>query len=406
MGDTQTWHLVESQSVELPLDPKTQQQLRAVGRRLAKGTGRYGEPLDRDASLIAVEGTGSDRARVRVRDAVGLIALPGHEFHVKPKIPQGHLLALLQASQLLPRLDTGRGNLDERDDLVELIANWFVLATEKVLEYGLASDYHELHGELAAVRGRLSPADTARLFYKGRLAVVSDYEEFDLDTPLNRTLLGATRAIAAGTPLPLTLRARALRIAARMDGVGELRPGDLAETPDRRTDYYTEAIQLARNVLQATGRTLDLGASAAWTFLIRTPAAVEAGVRAALAQALAPLTVEKRSVRLEGSPMTVNPDLVFDGGTHVADVKYKVGGDDWNRGDLYEVVAFAAATRTDHAAIIRFRSDLQPSLPTIQIGDFRVRDIIWRALPGFSHEQALEVVADEVRAWLRSGEGN
>ncbi len=187
-----------------------------------------------------------------------------------------------------------------------------------------------------------------------------------------------------------------------MAGVGLMRPTDLHALPDRRTSHYSDAIKLAHQVLRATGRTLIAGASRSWTFLIRTPGPVEEGVRASLADALAPLSVVKRSIALGGSAKTVNPDIVFGYNTHVADVKYKVGAGDWDRGDLYEVVAFAAAIRTQHAAIIRFRTDDIPRLPPVTIGDYTIHDVVWRALPETSPDNAGAAVAEQVSEWLQS----
>jgi hypothetical protein len=37
--------------------------------------------------------------------------------------------------------------------------------------------------------------------------------------------------------------------------------------------------------------------------------------------------------------MTLNPDIVVDDGSAIADVKYKLAGEDWNRSDLYQAGA-------------------------------------------------------------------
>lgn len=108
------------------------------------------------------------------------------------------------------------------------------------------------------------------------------------------------------------------------------------------------AIALGRNLLRWTGRSLAEGGAAAWTFLIRTPEMVEAGVRSVLAERLGPGTVRKEGRQLVGSTLTFNPDLVFGGpAVAVGDVKYKLAGGDWDRSDLYQVVAFATAFRVD-----------------------------------------------------------
>ena len=47
---------------------------------------------------------------------------------------------------------------------------------------------------------------------------------------------------------------------------------------DRRSAHYADALVLARHILEATGRSLPKGLKPVWTFLIHTPAVVEAGL--------------------------------------------------------------------------------------------------------------------------------
>jgi 5-methylcytosine-specific restriction endonuclease McrBC regulatory subunit McrC len=55
--------------------------------------------------------------------------------------------------------------------------------------------------------------------------------------------------------------------------------------------------------------------------------------------------VTKKGSRLPGSKLTLNPDIRFWNDRAVADVKYKVGDGEWQREDLYQALAFAAALR-------------------------------------------------------------
>lgn len=400
--DQQVETLVESVPATLTISPETRAALRDAGRRLARNTDRYGNPLPiGTASVIAVERASDTETRVRVSDHVGFIAVPGLQLHVIPKIPTPHLLGLARQSRLIPRVTTGAGSVAAADDLAVLVATWFINALERVIEQGLASDYREQRDELPVVRGRIVPLDTVRLLHRGRLAVVAEYEEFDADTPLNRLLLEAARRVAAGAPLPHSLRSRAARSVVRMDGVGRFRADDANAGVERRTSHYRDAAELAREVLRSTGRTLDAGSSRGWTFLVRTPELVEAGIREVLADGLPSLAVQKRKVSLGASGLTVSPDIVFGSDGPVADVKYKVDGAGWEpRADLYEVVAFAAALRTPTAAIIRFRSDSAPSPPPLSVGDFVVNDLMYRARSDWTPQQAVEDLVDQTRAWL------
>ena len=92
-----------------------------------------------------------------------------------------------------------------------LICQWFLVALERILAESLLCDYREVREESGAVRGRLLRLPTARLFYRGRLAVVAEFEEFDHDNALNRVLLAAARILVGASFLPEHLRRRGLK---------------------------------------------------------------------------------------------------------------------------------------------------------------------------------------------------
>lgn len=396
--------ITESKWSEIALDSAEEALLESAGKALARGTDRYGfEHADSHASLVQVRRTDETSAQVRIVDAVGLIATPTVQLSVRPKIPVGHLLHILRAADGVPRLATGEGAMEQSDDLAVLIAHWFVTALERVLEEGLARDYRRYRDELTAVRGRILPLNTARLFYRGRVAVVADYEEYDFDTPLNRTMLHVARIVAGATVFPETLRRRALRASRRIDGVGWLLRSDATAEVDRRTIYYRDALSLARQIIAATGRTLAAGDRRSWTFLFRTPTPVEAGVRALAAETLAGMvSVHKGQRQLEGANMTINPDLVFEDDSirAIGDVKYKLVGPEWDRSDLYEVVAFAAGFRVDRALMSLFAEPGHEALPPTKIGDHLITQVCWPADASLTPGQAATQFAEELRTWF------
>jgi 5-methylcytosine-specific restriction endonuclease McrBC regulatory subunit McrC len=394
----------ESERVEMALDLDEQERLLSLGRSLAQGTDRYGRRVENStATLIRVERLDDARAQVTVVDAVGVVAIPGLELEVKPKIPQKHLLHLTDWAGLLPRWTTSVAQVQKDEPLANLIAHWFIAALERVLEEGLSRDYHECAGELDSIRGRVALLPSARLFYRGRLGVVADYEEFGFDTSPNRLLLAGARVIAAGVPLPIHLRKRANRAIKRMDEVGHCRPSDLAAVVDRMTAHYVDAVSLAREVLVSAGRRLEAGASKSWGFLFRTATPVEGGIRTVLKEALAgEAAVTKRRFPLGNSQQSVGPDLVFGDVLAIGDVKYKEGGSSWNRADLYEVVAFAAAAERTRALLVNFRPLASRTLPPILVGKTEVSEISWPAEADLDPREASRIFGERAQAWLRA----
>jgi 5-methylcytosine-specific restriction enzyme subunit McrC len=395
--------IVESREARLRLDETEAHALIQIGRRLASTRhwwGSTGQP-DTERSVLSCLSAGNGWWRVRIANAVGLLVAGDLQLIVEPKIPTAHLLYLLAAADVVPRLAADRGHLAPGTSLWELVARWYLMAVERLLRADLAKDYSVAREALPLVRGRTDLVHTARAYYAGRVEIMCEFDEFDIDTPLNRVLKAAARAVASSTQLPLELRRRAARLTARMASIGPLHPSDAVARLDRRTAHYEDALGLARHVLGLEGRAFYHGTAAAWAFLIRTPEAVEDGIRVILAQSLGPQgRVEKRGLRLIGTTMTLNPDLVFGGSLAVADVKYKLTSGEWDRSDLYQLVAFATGFRVRHAAVISFRSPRSDQPPVVRIGDVRIAQLAWPADIELPAVQAAEDLCGATARWL------
>ena len=154
--------------------------LDALGKRLASNTTWWGaidefegETVER--SVIRVRRTPAGKWMVRVSDAIGVIAIPGLQITLKPKIPLDHLLLMFAKTDVWPRLDEQRTEIEQSSDLFGLIARWFLSTAEQLLRLGLIRDYELERQEHPAVRGRIEPLKTATLYYSGRLAFDCEY---------------------------------------------------------------------------------------------------------------------------------------------------------------------------------------------------------------------------------------
>ena len=339
---------------------------------------------------------------MKVLDAVGMVAVDGLQLTIEPKIPQQHFLDIISRSNRLPEIAASSGELEKDVHFHNLICQWFLVALERILAEGLLRDYREVREETGAVRGRLLRLPTARLFYRGRLAVAAEFEEFDSDNALDRVLLAATRILVGAPFLPESLRRRALRAAARMEGVGEMDPTDLDATLDRRSSYYRDGFLLAGEVIRASGRSLRRGNGRSWTFLFRTPIPVEEGLRSIIRDGLRPTSVHNTSVALGGSTMRVHPDLVFGDLAAVGDVKYKTDRSDWNRGDLYQVIAFATAAGVENAILIDFRRPSITALEPVWFDQVKASNVSWPMEPALPPNEAATMFITELKAALGS----
>jgi 5-methylcytosine-specific restriction endonuclease McrBC regulatory subunit McrC len=183
-----------------------------------------------------------------------------------------------------------------------------------------------------------------------------------------------------------------------------MQPGDERVRLDRRTAFYRDALTLGRHILSSTGRSLDIGTQAVWTFLFRTPLLVERGIREVLRRRLGRQTVSNRKRRLGSSSLTLNPDLTIGHPrtTAVADVKYKVATTEWKRSDLYQAVAFAVGFRVRNGAIIEFLLPSGQSLEPVSVGDIVVTHLCWPADENVPAAVAAEALATDFAQWLQS----
>jgi 5-methylcytosine-specific restriction endonuclease McrBC regulatory subunit McrC len=176
---------------------------------------------------------------------------------------------------------------------------------------------------------------------------------------------------------------------------------------DRRSRYYASAIELARHIIIGNGRTIEHGSHSGWTFLIRTPEMVEEGIRSLLRRRLGGRwAIGKQGRQLVGSPMTFNPDLVFDRGLAIGDVKYKWLSNDWVRADLYQSIAFAVAFNTGTAALIGFRSTPSNVSRALRVGKVVVHELTWLADHNVTPAKATDLLVAETERWLLSAGNN
>jgi 5-methylcytosine-specific restriction enzyme subunit McrC len=398
--------ITESKATPIALGPEDAAALNRLGRSLASKSKRHGLEDDEDApdrtvircTPTSVEGTHS----VRVSDAVGVVGVSDQlQIEVQPKIPLSHLIYLMTAAEELPRLDEQDAEVDFGENLLELIARWYVKAAEKLLRRGLIKDYSPRRDFLAAKRGRLDTVRTARAYYSGRIGFECEFDEFDTDTPLNRVVREGASVVVRNPSLTPQLRRDALRIRNRMDGVSGIRPHDLRVQSDRRAACYLPSLPLAKQLIRAEGRSLQSGTRDTWSFLIRTPEMIEAGLREVLRRSLAPRwSVEEGYAPARGAAVSFNPDLDFGEGLAVGDVKYKLATSDWNRSDLNQIVAFVAAYDCAEGAVFSFSGEGQVNPPDLGIGRHFIRSIHWDASGELSPVEAARQVAEATALWL------
>lgn len=399
--------ITESSEHRLSLSQREADALVQMGRRLAGRQAWWGAGLTKPdqinrASAITVRPAANGAFDVRVNEAIGVIRVGAWDIVVQPKIPTRHLLFLLEQGGSIPRLDPTPTGIGAGVSLWSLVAHWLLDCAEAVLRRDLVSEYQGRVDVLPFARGRVNVLPAAVNFARGRVALPCSFDELTSDNPLNRVLVAGIAAVARSSQLTDETRLRASRIERHFEGVSPYQPQDLRVQVDSRTWYYRDALQLAKCVLANTARDLRFGPESGWTFLLRTPEAVERGIREVLARGLeGEYAVKKKGLQLAGSTKSLNPDLVFDSGAAVADVKYKLQGHEWSNTDLYQVVAFATGFHAKRCAVLNFTTGRASHAP-LQVGDVVISNLCWTADEGQAPEAAAMQFVADARDWLRA----
>lgn len=391
-------------SSPLALTDQQAHQLAALGTTLASSKQYWGSTGEEaPGSLIDARPATEGRWQLYVKDAVGVIGVDDLTITVQPKIPLAHFLHLLLKSTIFPRVGPVPVQVQPDSSLWEFVARWYIHAAGALLRTNLLRNYRPERDDLALLRGHLEPVGTTRHYYQGRALIVCDFEEFDVDHALNRVLRTAMRHVVASAALPGDLRQQGGRLLTHLEGIGELRPDDLTVTVDRRSAHYEPALALAKLVIRHQGQGLQAGSQSAWSFLIRSPDCVEAGIRAIMGEALAGFAlVTNKGLGLTPTKWTLNPDLVFNAGAAVGDVKYTRATAEWSRDHLYQATTFAAGYRARAACIVVFQADDLRGAPDVLVGDIHVSRLAWPSRSSLSASDAQALFSASSQAWWRS----
>jgi 5-methylcytosine-specific restriction endonuclease McrBC regulatory subunit McrC len=394
--------LQESRSESLELSEVEADELKILGRKLASKKGRFGQELDDDSerSSIDVHRNANSDYSITVRNAVGTICVGELQLLIEPKIPLPHFVYLLEKSETVPaRMSDERGVISHEDSFFEIVVRWFLLSCEKLLRVGLDRDYEAVEDDLAFARGSILTAQTARSFAAGRFRIRCQYDAFTEDASLNRVLKEAARLVLAAPALSPRLRRRGRVIFEELSSCGDLRHGDLQVRPDRRRHHYRDAHQLALTIISGGGISLSPGSRPVWTFLVPSPKLVELGLLGLLQNRLPEWHIDQRGKSLDSNrDRHLAPDLVFDGGYAVGDVKYKkTEKGDIERPDLNQITTFATGYGAVRAAVLTFGPPVVGE--HVRVGNVDITAVLWN-VDEINPELAATKLVEDVELWL------
>ncbi len=323
---------------------------------------------------------------VTPENIVGAVVVSNTQIVVEPKVPIQHLLFLLgyTADPLTWRHELPR--LVEVPDVVSAMASLYVTLCEDSTRRGLLRGYYAVDADVATVRGRIDVAQQLRRRPGLDLPLAVHFAEYDEDIAENQLLLAAARLFRA---LPLrhaTVRRSLHRLVDTLQNVTPVHYRR-AEVPvvswHRLNEHYRPAVELARLLLRQRSVDVAPGGVSGAGLTINMAELFEDFVRTALAEELRVGAAEfpsgdaVRGLSLDAAGrIRLEPDLSHWHGstcTFVGDVKYKRDTGRGRSADLYQLLAYATATRLPEATLVYAQGPPEPRLHDIRGIGVRLR---------------------------------
>jgi 5-methylcytosine-specific restriction endonuclease McrBC regulatory subunit McrC len=163
---------------------------------------------------------------------------------------------------------------------------------------------------------------------------------------------------------------------------------------------FRSSLDLAKTIIGHQGRGLSNGSGVGRSFLLQTPLLVEEGIRNLLRKTFSQHKVDNQ-IRPTKSVGNAHPDLVFNDGKIVGDVKYKIVNS-WsdNRADQYQSVFFAAAFKTKVSLITCFCNNADVSLPMAEVGENRLFAALWNTSISLTPVESERLFLEQVKICL------
>lgn len=317
--------------------------------------------LARSPALVEVRPTRTaGRYDLRASSVVGTLVLPTRVVVIRPKVPVGRLLWLLELVGRVPPLGP-RAMFDEDADLLTCMQAQYAHLLGQALGLGPVRDYVAVTDDVQALRGAPDLLHVAARRFGLFPPIRCSFDEFSADTEVNRLLLAGARLLSRWRRTEHAQRLESL--AARLEGVREVRydPERVPEPRmDRRHEHVVPALRMAQMILRRASFEFRDGRVRALSFLVDMNRVYEdvviEGLRRVLALGRAELVAHPAGLYLDiGHRFQLEPDglwRAWDGAPLVVlDAKYKVDARAL-REDLYQMVAYTSALGIEKAVLV------------------------------------------------------
>lgn len=421
-----SYNLVENKTLEINLSNDEAEALKALESKIANFVSGLPddsfEDEDRRFKITFQKSQIQENTYfLTVSNAIGQIVLGDHIFNISPKIQDDHFIEIYKLDKNKDKnlwIEDNQGTA-AKGEIFYLIINDFLNGVEKVVSKGIRKGYKQFEDELKYIKGRVNVMETTRNLLSGKLAIKTEFEEFSIDTALNRLIKSALFEIktlhsseslhVTSSDFIETLVSKASKLYNHFEFIPDYLASDLRVNVDRNTKYYEQALVGAKNILQSYGAEVTVGDITASARMMNTFMVIENGLRYFLNQNLPEKFMcnsKPTSKNSRDGKYSFNPDLVFGTITEniaTGDIKYKywTSQNKFSRGDLQQSITFTNAYRVQKGIIIGFSdSSFNPSKYHDKIGDIDFFVSTWDTGkdPSKASQKLLEQITDILRS--------
>ncbi len=421
-----SYNLVENKTLEINLSNDEAEALKALESKIANFVSGLPddsfEDEDRRFKITFQKSQIQENTYfLTVSNAIGQIVLGDHIFNISPKIQDDHFIEIYKLDKNKDKnlwIEDNQGTA-AKGEIFYLIINDFLNGVEKVVSKGIRKGYKQFEDELKYIKGRVNVMETTRNLLSGKLAIKTEFEEFSIDTALNRLIKSALfeiKTLHSSESLHVTssdyietLVSKASKLYNHFEFIPDYLASDLRVNVDRNTKYYEQALVGAKNILQSYGAEVTVGDITASARMMNTFMVIENGLRYFLNQNLPEKFMcnsKPTSKNSRDGKYSFNPDLVFGTITEniaTGDIKYKywTSQNKFSRGDLQQSITFTNAYKVQKGIIIGFSdSSFNPTKYHDKIGDIDFFVSTWDTGkdPSKASQKLLEQITDILRS--------
>ena len=421
-----SYNLVENKTLEINLSNDEAEALKALESKIANFVSGLPddsfEDEDRRFKITFQKSQIQENTYfLTVSNAIGQIVLGDHIFNISPKIQDDHFIEIYKLDKNKDKnlwIEDNQGTA-AKGEIFYLIINDFLNGVEKVVSKGIRKGYKQFEDELKYIKGRVNVMETTRNLLSGKLAIKTEFEEFSIDTALNRLIKSALfeiKTLHSSESLHVTssdyietLVSKASKLYNHFEFIPDYLASDLRVYVDRNTKYYEQALVGAKNILQSYGAEVTVGDITASARMMNTFMVIENGLRYFLNQNLPEKFMcnsKPTSKNSRDGKYSFNPDLVFGTITEniaTGDIKYKywTSQNKFSRGDLQQSITFTNAYKVQKGIIIGFSdSSFNPTKYHDKIGDIDFFVSTWDTGkdPSKASQKLLEQITDILRS--------